>query len=65
MKYIPKIAAYSIGDLAYMYGVSFRKMRSLLRQLKIWQRGRRKYFPNEIRIVFAKLGIPELSENDI
>ena len=65
MKYIPKIAAYSISELAKMYGVSFRTMRKILRQLNLWQRNKKKYFPNEIEKVFNKLGIPEINEEDL
>lgn len=65
MKYVPKLAAYSINELARMYGVSFRTMRKILRQLNLWQRNKKKYFPNEIEKVFSKLGIPEIHEEDV
>jgi transposase len=58
-----RIKAYSMKEVANMYEVSGRTMRRWLTPFRteIGQRRGRYFNPKQIRIIFDKLGIPELT----
>ena len=65
--FYPIITSYTLKELAMMYKVSPRTMKRRLKRLGILSdanRFKRIFFPSEVRLIFSKLGVPELTEKD-
>lgn len=61
---VPKnvpIKAYSVKEVAGLYGISTKTLRKWLTPFKndIGQRQGHFYYPKQVRIIFEKLGLPD------